>query len=223
MLTRPLALAALLLTVTTLAACGGNDDSPSSATDPSTAAGPTTECSYPAAAPAAKEASAPPKNAPSDGEVTVTIATSIGDLKATLDQEKTPCTVNSFLSLADQGYFDGTTCHRLTTADSGISVLQCGDPSGTGSGGPGYSFADELSGKETYSAGTLAMANAGPDTNGSQFFMVYGDSPLPAAYTVFGTIDAASTQLIADAAGEGTTNGTPDGPPTVPVDIDSIS
>ncbi len=223
MLKRPLSLAALLLTVTSLAACGGNDDSPASATDPSVAAGATTTCTYPDALPAAKQADKPSQDAPSEGKVTLTIATSIGDLKATLNQQATPCTVHSFLSLADQGYFDGTTCHRLTTAASGISVLQCGDPSGSGSGGPGYSFADELSGDETYAAGTLAMANAGPDTNGSQFFMVYGDSPLPAAYTVFGTIDAASTQLIADAAAQGTTDGGSDGAPKVPVDIDSIS
>ena len=223
MLKRPQALAALLLTLTALAACGGNDDSPSAATDPSKAAGASTKCSYADGAPAAKKADKPSADAPAEGKVTVTMSTSIGDLKATLNQEATPCTVHSFLSLADQGYFDGTTCHRLTTADSGISVLQCGDPSRTGSGGPGYSFADELSGKETYAAGTLAMANAGPDTNGSQFFMVYGDSPLPPAYTVFGTIDAASTQLIADAAAEGTTDGGPDGAPKVPVDIESIS
>ena len=82
----------------------------------------------------------------------------------TLDADEAPCTVNSFVSLAQQGYFDDTTCHRLTTTkESGISVLQCGDPTGTGTGGPGYAFDDELSGSETYPAGTLAMANAGPE------------------------------------------------------------
>ena len=111
--------------------------------------------------------------------------------------------MNSFLSLARQGYFDDTTCHRLTTA--GIYVLQCGDPTATGMGGPGYAFADELLDGDsriepchsqdlgqgpvdvcTYGAGTVAMANSGPNTNGSQFFLVYKSSPLPAAYTVFG-------------------------------------
>ena len=82
------------------------------------------------------------------GEVPATIATSAGDITMTLDAEAAPCTVDSFVSLADQGYFDDTTCHRLTT--QGIFVLQCGDPTGTGTGGPGYSFADELAGRETY-------------------------------------------------------------------------
>ena len=93
-----------------------------------------------------------------------------------------------------QGYFEGTRCHRLTT--EGIFVLQCGDPSATGMGGPGYSFADELSGTEQYSAGTVAMANAGPNTNGSQFFIVFQDSMLPPAYTVFGHLDAASLKVV---------------------------
>src|SRR5699024_11558444 len=93
----------------------------------------------------------------------------------------------------------------------GIFVLQCGDPTGTGSGGPGYSFADELDGSETYPAGTLAMANAGPDTNGSQFFVVYDDSPLPADYTVFGSLDKESTKTVADIAAEGTDSGAGDG------------
>ena len=124
----------------------------------------------------------------------VTIGTTVGDLEATLDREKTPCTVNSFVSLAEQGYFDDVKCHRMTTA--GIFVLQCGDPSGTGSGGPGYSFGDELDGTETYGAGTLAMANAGPDTNGSQFFIVYADSELPPAYAVFGHVDDAAVATV---------------------------
>ena len=120
---------------------------------------------------------APPTDATVSGQVKVTFETTVGTFNATLDADKTPCTVNSFVSLADQNYFNGTGCHRMTTA--GIFVLQCGDPSETGTGGPGYSFADEVDGSETYGPGTLAMANAGPNTNGSQFFIVYGDSPLP--------------------------------------------
>src|SRR5690606_40486433 len=99
------------------------------------------------------------------GEILATIATSAGDLKVTLDADAAPCTVNSFLSLAGQAYFDSASCHRLTT--SGIFVLQCGDPTATGTGRPGYSFADELTGSETCPAGTLAMSNAGPATHGS--------------------------------------------------------
>ena len=91
-------------------------------------------------------------------------------------------------SLAHFAYFDDTPCHRLTT--EGIFVLQCGDPTGTGTGGPGYSVADELSGEETYEAGTLAMANAGPNTNGSQFFIVTTDAApwLDGKHTVFGQV-----------------------------------
>src|SRR5690606_21777336 len=111
----------------------------------------------------------PPAEPTASGTVPATIRTSAGDLAVSLDADAAPCTVNSFLSLAQQGYFDETPCHRLTT--SGIFVLQCGDPTGTGTGGPGYEFPDELTGSETYPAGTLAMANAGPDTNGSQFFV----------------------------------------------------
>ena len=104
-------------------------------------------------------------------------------------------------------------------------MLQCGDPTGTGTGGPGYSFADELAGDETYPAGTLAMANAGPDTNGSQFFIVYDDTPLPASYTVFGTIDDAGLEVVRTVAQAGSdeTFGQGDGAPVTPVTIESVS
>jgi peptidyl-prolyl cis-trans isomerase B (cyclophilin B) len=166
--------------------------------------------------------------------------TSIGDLALTLDAAKAPCTVNSFVSLAKQGFFDKTSCHRLTT--QGIKVLQCGDPTGSGSGGPGYTFADELRGAQalvtdqklsaqagqtikTYPAGTVAMANAGANTNGSQFFLVYADSPLPPAYSVFGTIGPNGVKDIAQAAKAGTdnSNGPGDGHPKTAVDITSVS
>jgi peptidyl-prolyl cis-trans isomerase B (cyclophilin B) len=125
--------------------------------------------------------------------------------------------------LASQGFFDDTRCHRLVT--SGIYVLQCGDPSYSGSGGPGYSFADELSGKEQYGTGTLAMANAGPDTNGSQFFIVFKNSPLPPSYTVFGTIDAQGLAAVKKVAAAGTDNafGANDGHPNTEVQIDSVT
>ena len=80
--------------------------------------------------------------------------------------------MESFLSLAQQKYFDKTPCHRLTSSST-LHVLQCGDPTGSGSGGPGYSFVDELTGKEKYTRGVVAMANGGANTNGSQFFIVY--------------------------------------------------
>ncbi|MGB3374030.1 MAG: peptidylprolyl isomerase, partial [Microbacterium sp.] len=180
------------------------------------------ECSYPAGSrPASKPVDAPDADPTASGEVPVTIAMSAGDLAVTLDADATPCTVNSFLSLAKQAYFDGTSCHRLTT--QGIFVLQCGDPTGTGTGGPGYSFPDELDGTETYPAGTLAMANAGPDTNGSQFFIVYADTQLPPAYAVFGHLDEASTEIVARIAAEGTASGASDGTPKKPVTITGVT
>lgn len=178
------------------------------------------ECQYAEGAPAAREVDPPADRAAYEGEVPVTLETSAGDLEATLDAASAPCTVNSFTSLASQGYFDGTTCHRLTT--EGIFVLQCGDPTASGMGGPGYSFPDELEGDETYGPGTLAMANSGPDTNGSQFFIVYGDSPLPPDYTVFGTVSDEGLGTVEDVAAEGTDTGGPDGAPKTPVDIEFV-
>ncbi len=178
-------------------------------------------CTYAPDGSAAKDVTPPPADPTATGEAPVTVRTSAGDLAITLDGKSAPCTVNSFLSLAAQGFYDGTKCHRLTT--QGIFVLQCGDPTGTGAGGPGYAFPDELKGTETYPAGTLAMANAGPNTNGSQFFIVYADTPLPAKYTVFGHLDEASTKIVADIASAGTEDGGPDGAPKKPVTIASIA
>jgi peptidyl-prolyl cis-trans isomerase B (cyclophilin B) len=169
----------------------------------------------------AKKVDLPPSTPPTGNPTSLTISTSAGDIPVTLEAAQAPCAVNSFVSLADQGYFDGTTCHRLTT--QGIYVLQCGDPTASGAGGPGYSFEDELSGKETYEAGTLAMANAGPDTNGSQFFIVYEDSQLPPSYAVFGHVDDAGLKVVREIAEKGTKTGAPDGPPKEPVEIDSVT
>lgn len=205
-----------------LAGCASNPGSAPGAQPSSSASASSDECTYPAdARPASKPVDAPDADPSVSGEVPVTVATSAGDLAVTLDADTAPCTVNSFLSLADQGYFDDTTCHRLTT--EGIFVLQCGDPTGTGTGGPGYSFPDELEGTETYPAGTLAMANAGPDTNGSQFFVVYADTQLAPSYTVFGHLDDASTAIVADLAAEGTATGAADGAPKTPVKITSVT
>ncbi|SDS01977.1 peptidyl-prolyl cis-trans isomerase B (cyclophilin B) [Nocardioides scoriae] len=228
------ALSASLVAVAALSGCGSSDDA---TTTPSTAG--SGQCSYPVAQSPVetKKVDRPPADPPADEPAAVTIATDRGDVKVSLDAEKAPCTVNSFLSLARQGYFDGTTCHRLTSGR--LNVLQCGDPSATGTGGPGYSFADELqqddprlqpclgqvdqsTGNEvcTYPAGTLAMANAGPDTNGSQFFLVYADSPLPASYTVFGRMSAAGVAVVKEVAAQG--NG-PDGiAPEEKVTIESV-
>ena len=136
---------------------------------------------------------------------TATLSTNCGDIGLTLEGAKAPHTVNSFAFLAGKQFFDGTSCHRLTT--EGIYVLQCGDPTASGSGGPGYEFANEnlpAKGSTVYKAGTVAMANSGPNTNGSQFFLVYKDSQLGPDYSVFGTIDKAGLAILNKVAGAGT-------------------
>ncbi|MGA8209455.1 MAG: peptidylprolyl isomerase [Nocardioidaceae bacterium] len=176
------------------------------------------ECTYTRTADAARKVDLPPSE-PAPAE-TLTITTNRGPVTVTLNGSAAPCTAGSFTSLARQGYFDDTRCHRLTT--EGIFVLQCGDPTGTGAGGPGYSFGDEVTGDETYPAGTLAMANAGPDTNGSQFFVVYADTSLPPSYTVFGTVDQAGRQVVEKVAEAGTADGGSDGAPEQKVVIESV-
>ncbi len=209
---------ALLAMPLLLAACGGEDTPTAKDTG---SAQPMVTCQYPSAGQAAKAVDPPDTQAPTGDPVSATISTDQGDIPVTLDTKATPCTVNSFLSLADQGYFDDTPCHRLTTA--GIFVLQCGDPTGTGTGGPGYSFGDELSTQEKYPAGTLAMANAGPDTNGSQFFIVFADTDLPPAYAVFGTVSADGLKVVQEIAAAGVAGGGADGPPATPVTITGVT
>ena len=135
-------------------------------------------------------------NVSTQGTVDVEFDTSAGPIGLTLDRSVSPCTVNAIEYLVKEKYYDDTVCHRLTSG--GINVLQCGDPSGTGAGGPGFQFPDEYPVDDDaentnqsviYERGTVAMANSGPDTNGSQFFLNYGESPLAPAYTYFGTIN----------------------------------
>ena len=112
----------------------------------------------------------------------VLIKTNKGDIQLELNPAEAPMTVNNFVVLARDGYYDGVTFHRVVPG----FVIQGGDPTGTGAGGPGYKFKDEPV-KRRYRAGTVAMANAGPNTNGSQFFICLEDQPtLPPAYTIFG-------------------------------------
>ena len=182
-------------------------------------------CDYPADQFGAAKENEPPPSAPTvAGEVTATVATTIGDMTFTLDADKAPCTVNSFVSLAQQNYFNGTHCHRMTT--QGIFVLQCGDPTASGTGGPGYTIPDELDGSEAYPAGTLAMAKtSAPDSGGSQFFIVYEDTQLPPDYTVFGTVDEATVAAISQVASQGTddSNGPGDGAPKQDVEIETVT
>ncbi|MGD8213568.1 peptidylprolyl isomerase [Aestuariimicrobium sp. Y1814] len=163
--------------------------------------GPVTECSYPAAGGAARPVDVPPSRASTEGTLVATMEMAAGNVTLTFPRENAPCAVNSFESLVLQGFYDETTCHRLV--DQGIFILQCGDPTGTGRGGPGYNYADELSGQETYPRGTVAMANAGADTNGSQFFICWEDTPLPPSYVVLGSIDEESLVTIGKIASQG--------------------
>lgn len=195
-LRRPAALALILGLVTALGGCA-KDDIPSGA-PPS---GPVAQCSYPVSGDPARPVDPPSAQAPSEGELVATMAMKAGTITLTMPRGNAPCAVHSFESLVQQKYFDDTRCHRLV--DQGIFILQCGDPSATGHGGPGYSFADELKGTETYKRGTIAMANAGKNTNGSQFFLVWQDSDLPAKYTVLGTLDEASLKVVSSIASQG--------------------
>ncbi len=174
-------------------------------------------CSYPKSATAAKPVTLQPPTTKVEHvkPFTASLVTNRGEVAFTLLTAKASCTVNSFRALAAGGYFDKTPCHRLTT--QGIFVLQCGDPSGTGSGGPGYAFADENLTGATYPRGTVAMANSGPGTNGSQFFLVYKDSRLPPKYTPFGRITKGLDILDTVAAGGSTPAS--DGKPKLGVQI----
>ncbi len=165
---------------------------------------------------------APTGDIGTEGTVAETITTDAGAIGVTLDQAGTAtCATASFVSLAAQGYFDGAPCHRLTTGDS-LAVLQCGDPSGTGSGGPGYTFPTSVDGTETYGRGVVAMANSGQGTDGSQFFLVYGDSQLSPDYTVIGTIDDSGLAVLDGIAAAGVADGSSDGAPATPVTITSV-
>jgi len=154
------------------------------------------ECTYTASqeSGALKDKSKPPAKPAFNDVVKATIKTSQGDIGLELDGKKAPCAVNSFAFLAKKKFWDGSHCHRLSTSE-GLRMLQCGDPTGSGSGGPGYQFANENTEGAKYTKGTLAMANAGPGTNGSQFFLVYGDSQLSPDYTVFGKITSGIDML----------------------------
>lgn len=176
-----------------------------------------------------KEVGLPPKK-PNLKARTMTIKTGQGDIVVDLMPKKAPCTVNSFDYLATKNYFDGTKCHRLVTPPTGgLAVLQCGDPLAKadgkeqgGDGGPGYKYADENLGGLEYKRGVVAMANAGAGTNGSQFFIVYGDetASLPPQYTPFGTVTKGMDIVDKVAKGGFLEDQTS---PKVPVDIKDVT
>nr|WP_208400648.1 peptidylprolyl isomerase [Corynebacterium glutamicum] len=195
-----------------------------------TALGDSVTCEYPDAGEASKDVSKPAtENVPATGTVTVNLTTAQGNIGMELDRSVSPCTVNAVEHMASEGYYNDTVCHRITT--SGIYVLQCGDPSSTGAGGPGFSFANEYPTDEAtdlttpviYERGTIAMANAGADTNGSQFFLNYEDSPLAPNYTYFGQITEEGLATLDAIAEVGTEGGTGDGAPAQEVRIESAA
>ena len=179
-----------------------------------------------------KDVGAPPTGlAPNKGTQLMTITTSLGVVEVEMNTAKAPCTARSMTYLASKNFFDNTKCHRITT--EGIKVLQCGDPSGKGTGGPTYklseenlpNFTDDL---KAYPIGTIAMANTGqPTSTGSQFFIVWGDTPLPGKYTVLGKITK-GLDLIQEAAKAGAKNpetgeDTTDGAPKIEVQIKTVT
>jgi cyclophilin family peptidyl-prolyl cis-trans isomerase len=119
-----------------------------------------------------------------DKSYTATLDTNHGEIVIELDAARSPLAVNNFVFLAGDGYYDGVIFHRVIEN----FMVQGGDPTGTGTGGPGYKFRDEIEGAGNYSRGTVAMANAGPNTNGSQFFICHADVGLPHSYTIFGKV-----------------------------------
>ncbi|MEZ5209494.1 peptidylprolyl isomerase [Gordonia sp. (in: high G+C Gram-positive bacteria)] len=194
-----------------------------------------------------RSAPKPPSKAPDTGTVTMTLKTNDGDVPMTLDRAKAPCNVNALVSLSKDGYYNGTSCHRLVAKET-LSVLQCGDPTGTGASGPGWTSPDELPiglatapGDDTpfgmdqayiYPRGTLAIANRNDpsmgttDTGSAQFFIVTRDSRLPATLTIVGHVGDAGMRVIDDVARGGIIPGAAgtadDGNPKTPLDIEHV-
>ncbi len=165
--------------------------------------------------------SPPPMTIDKNKEYTATIKTNFGEIKAELFPQDAPVTVNNFVFLARNGFYDGVKFHRVVKG----FVIQGGDPTGTGAGGPGYKFADEKVTRD-YVTGTLAMANAGPNTNGSQFFITLSDliGRLPKSYTIFGKVtDGLDVLKQIEAVPVKTSSGGELSSPTVDVHIDTIT
>ena len=153
---------------------------------------------------------------------TLTLNTNCGPIRATLLTKRAPQTTTNIAFLANSKYYDGTICHRLTTG--GLFVLQCGDPTGTGSGGPNFSYRDEnlpQAVEANYPAGVVAMANSGANTNGSQFFIVYEDTSLPPSYTIWGKVTK-GLDIVQAIAKEGVIDGKSDGLPKRAIAIEKV-
>jgi peptidyl-prolyl cis-trans isomerase B (cyclophilin B) len=170
----------------------------------------------------------PPSVAPADKVLkriprTFTFVTNCGNIVVTTVGAKAPITLTQLSTLARGGYFNNSLCHRLTT--QGLYVLQCGDPTATGGGGPNFTYRDEnlpAEGLNNYPAGTVAMANSGPGTNGSQFFLVFADTTLGANYTIWGTVTQ-GLEIVKAIAKAGVKGGGADGAPNQAISINRVT
>lgn len=221
--------ASLSTLVLALSACGSGEATfPGSSGATDAAGGSTLTCEEPpepaADAPTFSQEDLPDPVPADPATVTATVATTCGDIVLELAAADAPQTVASFRFLAEQGYWDGSPCHRLTTA--GIFVLQCGDPTGTGRGNPGYGYGIENApGDGQYPPGTLAMARTmDPNSNGGQFFVVYQPTQLPTddgGYSIFGQVTE-GLDIVEAVAAQGVEGGAGDGAPAQPISILSV-
>ena len=215
--------AALGLTGLVLAGCGSTVAGTASPGDG--ASGETVSCAWAQqdGGPAV-DADQPPDDVPARGTAVLRMATGQGGLTLTLDRAAAPCASAALVALAEQGFFDGSPCHRETDTD-GLQVLQCGDPTGTGAGGPPWTYPTDVDGGEIYSRGTVAMANSGRGHDGSQFFLVWGEAEIRPEYTVVGTVDGPGLDVLDAIAANGNdgANGPGDGAPNEPVTIESMT
>ncbi|MFI0370768.1 peptidylprolyl isomerase [Actinomadura sp. 1N219] len=218
-LTLAAALAAALLPA------GAAQASPAAPPAPPAGGGNTVRCVYTPTPdnPPAKPVRPPRSKARAHGKVDVVVVTNFGVVAIRMDRGNAPCTVHSFVSLSRQKFYNDTRCWRLTNS-ARLGVLQCGDIYRAEEGGPGYKFDDELTGKETYPRGTVAMGNWGPDTNGSQFFFVHSRANIPPAYTVLGKVTwglPVLDRIVKGGIIPGP-NGPEDGEPAKPVEIHRV-
>jgi peptidyl-prolyl cis-trans isomerase B (cyclophilin B) len=212
--------------------------SPSASATAAAITEPAHQCTYTSTAAAGQRPSLPPATPDWSAGYTATINTNRGPVSIKLANSTATCAVNSFVHLAQANFWNSTQCHRVSN-DGGLFMLQCGDPTAkasatlacsgaknvAGSGGPSYTFGDESLKGATYPAGTLAMANGGPNTNGSQFFLVFKNTSLPASYTPFGTITS-GLDILQNVGKAGTTctyPGAGGGVPKEKVIINSVS
>lgn len=232
--------AAVLAAAAALAACGSGDDAQP---EDSVAAGDHL-CDFAEVGQAARPVAAPPAQVPSTGEVRLDLRTGVGDIPVVLDRSAAPCAVASTVHLAQSSFYVTTACHRLTTAASGLFFLQCGDPSGRGSGGPGYAVPSEpargLAPAETpaggdgdeesvpevvFPRGSVVLADRRvPDSGGSQFLLIYSDTALPADQTLMGTVTEEGLAVLDEIAAAGSDDafGEGDGEPNTGVRLRAV-